>query len=80
MLGEKGGIDLNPANLTIEQEGGAIEGAPSIAPAMDLQNLETIPFDGLVPVIIRIVPITNLPLLLGTVETKEPMAQLSSIQ
>jgi hypothetical protein len=56
-----GGIDLNPAllDLQIRRDG---NGVPLPLP---LQPIETMHIDGFLPVIINIVPITNLPLLLG---------------
>ena len=56
-----GGIDLNPAllDLQIKRDG---EGVPLPLPQ---QPIETMRIDGFLPVIINIVPITNLPLLLG---------------
>jgi len=62
-----GGIDLNPETLNWEEQGDAsfefiYTGQPEILP-------ETI--DGLTPVIINIVPITNFPLLLGIKESED---------
>lgn len=55
----KGGIDLNPANLDLRQTGLLpvdVSGAPLP---------EIAPIQGLVPVLIEVTPVTNLPLLLG---------------
>lgn len=63
----KGGIDFNPANLEMRQTG-AFAGAdanlplPAQAPAIQ----------GLVPVLIQVTPVTNLPLLLGRVPETSP--------
>jgi hypothetical protein len=56
-----GGIDLNPAllDLQIKRDG---NGVPLPIP---MQPIETMHIDGFLPVIINIVPITNLPTLLG---------------
>jgi hypothetical protein len=56
-----GGIDLNPAllDLQIKRDG---NGVPLPLP---LQPIENMHIDGFLPVIINIVPIANLPLLLG---------------
>lgn len=56
-----GGIDLNPANLNlqIKRDG---KGVPLPIQFQDLQNINV---NGFLPVIIKITPISNLPLLLG---------------
>ncbi|MEK6713234.1 MAG: hypothetical protein AABY41_03465, partial [Nitrospirota bacterium] len=56
-----GGIDLNPAllDLQIKRDG---NGVPLPLPMQPIENMH---IDGFLPVIINIVPITNLPLLLG---------------
>lgn len=59
-----GGIDFNPNLIDLEIKG---EGGGFIAPP-SLQELEMMPIEGLVPVIINITPVTNLPLLLGAEE------------
>ncbi|MDO8580497.1 MAG: hypothetical protein Q7S13_03360, partial [Candidatus Omnitrophota bacterium] len=56
---DKGGIDLNPAGLDIETQG---QGADFPVPT--LEQLENMDFNGLVPVIYKIVP-ANIPLILG---------------
>ncbi|MFA5088527.1 MAG: PEP/pyruvate-binding domain-containing protein [Candidatus Omnitrophota bacterium] len=60
-----GGIDFNPENLKLEVKGDLIE-FPSVVPSY----FENMQIDGLVPIIINIQPMTNLPLFLG--ETSEP--------
>ncbi|GEM_PF-4939721 len=57
----KGGIDLNPAllDLQIKRDG---NGVPLPLPMQPIQDMH---IEGFLPVIINIVPITNLPLLLG---------------
>ncbi len=64
---EKGGIDLNPtmATTTIEKEGRGFQMAP-VDPAL-LQQIQNAP--GLIPVIINVSPIKNLPLLIGLADT-----------
>ena len=56
-----GGIDLNPTNyqLQIKRDG---KGVPL---PLNLQNVEQINVDGLVPVIINISPAPSMPLILG---------------
>ncbi len=62
-----GGIDLNPANLNlrIKRDG---DGQPL---PFDAQPIDSINIEGLVPVIINVTPIINLPLLLGAAEPGE---------
>jgi len=65
MKGEApGGIDLNPNLIEMKSTGQKIEF--QIPP--ELLYLQTTPINGLVPVIINIVPVTNVPLLLGEVD------------
>ncbi|MCD4780548.1 MAG: hypothetical protein K8S27_08390 [Candidatus Omnitrophica bacterium] len=59
-----GGIDFNPRNLEIRQTGGALD---IDIPELDVQDLHDPAFPGFTPVILEIVPINNLPLLLGEV-------------
>ena len=68
----KGGIDLNPDLLELKTKGGGIE----FQLPENLKYLETTPINGLTPLIIEIVPVTNLPLLLG-VSDKEQKQELS---
>jgi len=60
---KRGGIDLNPNNVDLEIKGGEMD-VPM--PAFDPAQLETMPIEGFYPVIYNIIPVTNLPLLLGT--------------
>ncbi len=55
-----GGIDLNPGHLDLQTRG---EGMDAL-PWADIESLETVPFDGFVPVILNVVP-TNLPMFMG---------------
>ena len=58
---KNGGIDLDPAHLDIQTEGNAIPmNVPAQAPDFNPATVE-----GLVPVILNVRPITNMPLLLG---------------
>lgn len=59
-----GGIDLNPATLTIEKQGRGINMSIPLDPTI-MQELETMPIDGFAPVIFQIIPVNNLPLILG---------------
>ena len=65
---EVGGIDLNPAKLDIKDDGQDIQ---INVPPLDMKMFEGPGFKGLTPFIIQIVPVTNLPLLLGTKEAAE---------
>ncbi|MCB9720509.1 MAG: LysM peptidoglycan-binding domain-containing protein [Candidatus Omnitrophica bacterium] len=56
-----GGIDLNAGNMELHSSGDAIQ---MNVPA-ELQELQTVPVNGFVPVIINISPVLNLPLILG---------------
>jgi len=64
----KGGIDLNPNNVNLEIKG---EGIDVPMPAFDPAQLEGMNIEGFYPVIYTIIPVTNLPLLLGTVKENE---------
>jgi len=70
----KGGVDFNPNNMNLEikGDGSASPSSESIFPD-ELQNIN---FDGLSPVIINIVPATNIPAFFGisSVENLEPVA------
>ncbi len=57
----KGGIDLNPANMNLQIK----RDGDGVALPVDLQDIEHINIRGFVPVIIKIVPVGNLPQLLG---------------
>ncbi len=66
-----GGIDFNPNLLELQIEG---EGS-DFNLQINNTNLEQIHIEGLLPVIINITPITNLPFILGTTESEmEPLA------
>jgi len=69
-----GGIDLNPARMNLTTEGDAFDfGIPE-----EFQYLETMPINGLLPVIINITPVQNLPFLLGLTDSDEPQETSSS--
>jgi hypothetical protein len=57
-----GGIDLNSNNLNLKEQGQASEINFSLE---HLQNIQNDNVNGIMPVIINITPVTNLPLLLG---------------
>jgi hypothetical protein len=65
----RGGIDLNSAsmNMNIQRDG---NGVPL---PLNLQNLENMNIQGFHPVILNVVPITNLPLLLGMTRSEVPV-------
>ena len=67
-----GGIDLAAINnnLQIKRDG---QGTPLPLPEQDIPNIN---IEGLIPIIINISPVKNLPLLLGLADLKDP--QLSS--
>ena len=67
-ISDVGGIDFNPAGLNIQEQGTDIK---INVPAIDIKIFENMNINGFTPVIIQIVPITNLPLILG-IQTKEP--------
>lgn len=58
---EKGGIDLNPGNMDLQSN----YGGERIQLPMPNIPLESIKIDGLVPIIIHVAPVVNLPFLLG---------------
>jgi len=64
----RGGIDLNPNNVNLEIQGEEID-VPM--PAFDPAQLELMDIEGFYPVIYNIIPVTNLPLLLGTAKESE---------
>jgi len=64
-----GGIDLNSniLNMNIQRDGKGIA-----LPAFQ-QPIENINVDGFIPLIINVVPITNLPLIIGIVDTEKKL-------
>jgi len=76
-LGSKknpGGIDFTDKTLNLQIKRDK-DGVPL---SIDLQPIQTMNIDGLMPVIIQITPIINLPLLMG-MEDKEEIRQLSML-
>ena len=71
---EVGGIDLNPNALTIEQQGQIL---PFVIPE-GYENIDASMLTGFTPDVFRIIPVTNLPILLG-LEVKPANQQISSI-
>lgn len=65
----KGGIDFNPSNLDLQTQG---HGSDFRIPSVDMEKLENMHIEGFTPIIFQIVPITNLPLLLGLNQGEEP--------
>ncbi len=55
-----GGIDFQADQLKIDEQGGDVN-----VPTMDVKDLENMNIRGFIPVIINIVPVTNIPELLG---------------
>ena len=68
-----GGIDLNPALFTMEVRRDE-DGIPLPLPQQPIYDLN---FDGFIPVIIDVVPITNLNMMLGGEVNFEKVDQLS---
>lgn len=62
----KGGIDLNSKNLQLESSGDQIQ----MTIPQRFQDMKDVSIDGFVPVIINIVPVNNLPLILGNADTQ----------
>jgi len=60
-----GGIDLNPDNMSLRVQGDEIKFNYS---GENAHILDTIPIDGFVPMIINVLPISNIPFLLGEME------------
>ncbi len=60
-----GGIDFRSETMNIRYEGEA----PELTAPMTPQEIENMPIDGFVPMIIHVTPITNLPLFLGAAGT-----------
>jgi len=65
---DTGGIDFNPSNFNLETKGSGVD-IPTFT--FDPAQLEQMNIDGFYPVIYNIVPVTNLPMLLGVAEEKE---------
>ncbi len=63
-LKEVGGIDFNPNNLNLKTQGQGINYNAPINPQL-LESLTSSPIEGFSPIILRIIPIINLPMLLG---------------
>ena len=67
---KKGGIDLNPRNLDLQVEGRVSEfNLPG--DTQMLRELESVPIKGFSPIIFRMTPVTDLPLLLGIQEARK---------
>ncbi len=70
-----GGIDLDPTDLNIQEQGTEIK---INVPAIDLKTLENMNINGFTPIIIQIVPITNLPLIPGVQKKEAGLFEVSS--
>jgi len=69
----RGGIDFNPTNLNLEIKGDGIQ-VPELN--FDPAQLGQMNIDGFYPVIYNIVPVMNLPMLLGVSEgEKQPAGE-----
>jgi len=71
-----GGIDLNPNNIDIQIQGNGID----FNIPLDSIQFQNVNFDGLVPVIINVLPVTNLNLLLGKSEVQSDEYSLSQLK
>ena len=71
-----GGIDFNPDKLEIRSKGGGVQ---VNVPRIDIRQLNSPDFTGFTPVIIEIVPVTNLPLLIGAGEEDAESMVLSRL-
>jgi hypothetical protein len=69
-----GGIDFNPDLIDLRSSGETITVLPS---DVNLQDLETLPINGFVPVILNIIPATNLPLFLSDRTPSNPNLSLA---
>ncbi len=76
---EVGGIDLTTDNLSIETRGKKIDFNAPLDPAR-LDQLQNTPITGFRPVIYQMVPITNLPLILGGASNQGDEMKLSATQ
>jgi len=57
----RGGIDLTPANLNLQIKGGNVNFLPQYDPA----QIEQMNLEGLSPLILKIIPMTNVPVFMG---------------
>ncbi len=78
---ELGGIDLNAAKMNIKEEGNDISARGGSAfggklPPVDLKAFENKNFNGFTPIIIEIVPIKDLPMVLGASQPQEKLASV----
>jgi len=62
-----GGIDMNSNNLDLQTQRGRFD-FQNVPNTLNLQNIR---IDGFTPVILNVMPITNVPLLLGIVDTED---------
>ncbi|MCA9402551.1 MAG: ROK family protein [Candidatus Omnitrophica bacterium] len=69
---KKGGIDFNPVNMNLSEQGDDIP--LNVSPIL---SSPLGPIEGIRPVIIQIVPVTNLPLLLGLTDKPSEDAPVS---
>ncbi|MBF0521436.1 MAG: methyltransferase domain-containing protein [Candidatus Omnitrophica bacterium] len=73
-LANPGGIDFNPNRLELDKQGAHNDFEMPTNPA-DMENIQ---INGLVPVIMKISPVTNLPLLLGANQNSETTSPLQA--
>ncbi|MCR4337525.1 MAG: hypothetical protein NUV91_06950, partial [Candidatus Omnitrophica bacterium] len=64
-----GGIDFDPELLDLQTQGRGMDFTP-----MDPASLENLTIDGFTPIILKITPVTSIPLLLGGEKKKSPSA------
>ncbi len=70
-----GGIDFNPDQLNIEKRGQGVKFNVNIPE--ELRNLNADSINGITPIILQIVPITNLPIFLGVNEKQVKAEEVS---
>jgi hypothetical protein len=71
--GRKGGIDLNPANLNLQIK----RDDAGVPLPLQFQDIPNIRINGLVPVIINIVPVADVPMLLGVIPPRKSSKELT---
>ena len=71
-----GGIDFNPDYLDIQTQGNGL----NVLSPLNMEAMENIEINGLVPFIFSITPVTNLPLLMGAIKEEEEESELSLME
>jgi len=71
-----GGIDFHPDNFDIQTQGNGL----NVSFPLDIEAMENIEINGLVPFIFSITPVSNLPLLMGAIKEEEEGLELSLLE